>query len=72
MSNQKEIGFDISGVENNLKTKICEWFTWLEIEKQVSKNTSIAYFRDLKIFILFISKHLGKKINIEDLIISLI
>ena len=67
MSNQKEIGFDINGVENNLKTKICEWFTWLEIEKQVSKNTSIAYFRDLKIFILFISKHFGKKINIEDL-----
>ena len=45
MSNQKEIGFDINGVNNNLKTKICEWFTWLEIEKQVSKNTSIAYFR---------------------------
>ena len=46
---------------------IVTWDSWLENQRRLSSNTRIAYLHDVKVFLAFLSKHLGQRINLIDL-----
>ena len=46
---------------------IVTWDSWLENQRRLSSNTRIAYLHDVEVFLAFLSKHLGHRINLIDL-----
>ena len=46
---------------------IVTWDSWLENQRRLSSNTRIAYLHDVEVFLAFLSKHLGQRINLIDL-----
>jgi integrase/recombinase XerC len=62
--------------EKKLKEQIVDWIVYLQSEKRYSKHTVKSYFRDLKLFIRFLTAYKGKEkitlINIKHLTITTI
>lgn len=50
-----------------LRQAVAEWVDWLEGEKRFSGHTVGAYFRDLKQFVAFLSRHLGGAVELAGL-----
>lgn len=48
---------------------LMQWIDWLKDAKKMSVHTVAAYEGDLQQFITFLEIHLGKSINVEDLLI---
>jgi len=50
-----------------IEKRISEWENWLRNEQGASSHTVSAYLKDIKSFLDFISKHIGKNTNIINL-----
>jgi integrase/recombinase XerC len=44
----------------DLKRAVEAWLTYLEVERQLSANTSEAYARDISQFLAFLAGHLNR------------
>lgn len=51
----------------SLEKIINQWYIWLQVERQLSSHTFIAYQADLGNFLHFLQNHLGQEININVL-----
>ena len=53
--------------ENECQKAVSLWLDWLAHERQLANNTQTAYFHDLEVFVVFMSKHLGCTASLIDL-----
>ena len=49
------------------KEAVVSWSIWLENQRRLSPNTRTAYLHDLEVFLVFLSKHLGQRISLNDI-----